>query len=141
VSHARTTILAAVRAALTGLPTTGANVHTDRARPMPNELPLLVVEPVDEQSRVASRVDVDAWKIERVLGVAVGVLATSEEEREQVCSEVEQRMTTVDFGVFAVELRRTQLDASAEGDARRFGAVLNYGVTYHTLNTDASSII
>jgi hypothetical protein len=145
MSHARRNIRDAAVQALTGLPTTGANVHATRLYPMePAGLPALCIYTLSEESGFDS---LPPRKLLRRLELAVEIVGqvneTLDDTLDQISLEVEQMLgTNFTLGGTAkdCELQSTKITVRGEGEKQTGSAVLIFGVTYRTLATDAATL-
>lgn len=132
MTHVRTQIRAAVKAALTGLPTTGANLYQDPKRAFKASAPSLVIlissDPVvsgDKDEKMEHAFDLD------VVGVRKSS-TTILDELDVIAVEVEEAMLpNILAGLgFDLELERTDIDTNVEG-AEDIGIIdLKYTATY-----------
>ena len=140
--HLRRLIVLAVVARLGQVPGVTA-VKPGRAAPMPvAAAPYLLVYARTEDSRSTTLDDDDDRRLEREVIVAVEIVTASADdddgETDALALEVEKAMaadTTLGGLVKDLELRRTTLDARAEGETRTGRARLEYLVEYHTTVT------
>ena len=137
--HVRRLIVLAVVARLSQVPGVTA-VKAGRAAPMPvASAPYLLVYARGEESRSTTLDDDDARRLQRDLVLAIDIVTASADDddaaTDALALEVEMAMaadTTLGGLVEDLELRRTDLDARAEGETRTGRARLEYLVAYHT---------
>lgn len=137
MAHVNATMVAALRAAVTGLPTTGSNVFADEEeRIQAAEIPALVVYPVeDELIEIASRVSRAVSREARRLTLAVRVIAASEAQMHAIRAEVEVAVATVSVGDFDLRLRGTAFDTE-RGESKVHQCEIRYGITYVVNDND-----
>lgn len=100
MSHGRTQIRAALKTALTGLTTTGSNVHVDRERPVRKQvLPILLILTGDEQIETGTtrppRTQV------RVLNMSIDCIASADGAAPDVDATLDTIISEVEAAVYA----------------------------------------
>ncbi len=138
--HARAKIVAAVVAALTGLPTTAGRVKAGRAAPMPvAQTPYLLVYGRREASAPLT-MGRAGRKLQRQLTLSVEAITVSaldnDGEIDAIAAEVEAALAadpTLGGLVQDLFLSATDLDATVEGETRTGRARLDYTVNYITV--------
>lgn len=136
--HARRFIVLAAVAQLGQVPGVTA-VRAGRAAPLPAATaPYLLVYARREDSR-STTLDDDDRRLQRELALYVDIVTASADDDDALADglalEVEKAMaadTTLGGLVKDLELRRTDLDARAEGETRTGRARLEFAVEYHT---------
>ena len=140
--HVRRLIVLAVVARLKQVSGVTA-VKAGRAASMPvTQAPYMLVYARGEESRSTTLDDDDDRRLQRELVLAVEIVVASADDddaaTDALALEVEKAMasdTTLGGLVKDLELRRTDLDARAEGETRTGRARLEYLVAYHTTVT------
>lgn len=144
--HARRAIRDAAVQALTGLLTTGANVHATRLYPIEAAgLPALCIYTLAEESGFDTMSP--SRKLLRRLELAVEIVAqvndTLDDALDAIALEVEQILgTNFTLGGTAkdCELQSTKITVRGEGEKQTGSAVLIFGITYRTPANNAASL-
>lgn len=147
--HIRKQIRDAVQTAVTGLPTTGANVFPSRARNLSSsQLPALLIyvprEEIEEtRGTAAARTQARAQEI-NVEGRVEEVTAEAVEDAlDQIALEVEKVLNDNELGGLAhfMTLRSTESDVTAQGKKHEGEITLTYTVLCATKTNDPETAL
>ena len=136
MAHPRTEILSAVRSHLVpNVPSVSGRIvdPKEAARPVTRALPFLVVGAEEERRPDVARRDATTSLLTRPLVIGIQVVAESETQRDDVCSEVELTMGSVAFYSASMLMDGTSFGTRVgEGDRVHLVAMLRYVVQYRT---------
>ena len=151
--HARQQIREAVKAAVTGLSITGANVFTTRMHKFEDaNLPALAIYTLQEEVYRDTMGPAGVRRQERMLRVAIEIavkqVSDTDEALDDIAAEVEGAIETTwqgGAGLWALlrdfTLNSSVITMSTEGDQRALGLVLTYTAIYRTVEGEPETII
>lgn len=145
MSHVRTQIRNALKAALTGLTTTGARVFTSRPEAMTltsDQLPALLIFPGGEEPEVVETLSLEIPSVvQRSLQVVVSgramLTAALDDELDKIISQVETVLgAAIDLGglVQSIGPPRIETGITAEGEQPIGFCDMTYELTYLTMS-------
>lgn len=137
------TLLDLVKAAVTGLPTTGTNVYESPAVPLAaNTFPSLVVQVAEDALLELFETPDDDDHLERRQVVPeVTVLATTIAKRDTATLEVAEAVLKTAKPGWARRLRRIGFEESDDGDRLIYAARLRFELDYHVEQTAPDAIV